>query len=162
MTGAQPALGKGRPVNERVLSLDVLHTGERLRRVYWAEGRYIPQTLREIHYLLRDHRTDEVKAIDVKLLDLLHDVHVLVGSRTSFAIVSGYRSLATNKQLQRINPDVARHSYHTQGMAIDIRLPDRDLARLKTAALELNRGGVGYYPNADFLHVDVGPRRQWG
>ncbi|KAF0139031.1 MAG: hypothetical protein FD153_1030, partial [Rhodospirillaceae bacterium] len=53
------------------------------------------------------------------------------------------------------------HSYHTQGMAIDIRQPGRDLVKLKAAALRLNRGGIGSYPQASFLHVDVGPRRRW-
>jgi len=157
----QPAKAVGRLAYERVLTLDALHTGEKLKRVYWAEGRYIPQALREIGHLLRDHRTNEVKAIDVKLLDLLHDMHDLMGSQTSFAVVSGYRSPATNKALQRTNPDVARRSYHTQGMAIDIRLPGRELNKLKAAALKLGRGGVGMYPNESFLHVDVGPRRQW-
>lgn len=148
-------------LRERVLSLDVLHTGEKFRSVYWADGRYIMQTLREIHYLLRDHRTNEVKVIDVKLLDLLYDIHYFVASRTPFQIISGYRSPATNRQLQRVNPHVASCSYHTQGMAIDVRLSDRDLVRLKAAALRLNRGGVGYYPTAAFLHIDVGPKRQW-
>ncbi|KAF0118229.1 MAG: twin-arginine translocation pathway signal [Rhodospirillaceae bacterium] len=158
---AQPAVAGGRLVHERTLSLEAVHTGEKWQRVYWAEGRYIPQALREVHYLLRDHRTDEVKVIDVRLLDLLHDMHSLMDNRTSFEIVSGYRSAATNKQLQRTNPDVARHSYHTQGMAIDIRQPGRDLVKLKAAALRLNRGGIGSYPQASFLHVDVGPRRRW-
>ncbi|VBB69327.1 putative exported protein [invertebrate metagenome] len=146
---------------ERALSLDVLPTGEKLKRVYWAEGHYIPQALREIHYLLRDYRAGEVKTIDVKLLDLLHEIRALIGSRSPFEVVSGYRSQQTNRWLQRTNPSVARHSYHTQGMAVDFRLPDCDLVKLKAVALKLGRGGVGYYPHTAFLHVDVGPRRQW-
>jgi len=47
-------------------------------------------------------------------------------------------------------------------MAIDIRLPDRNLADLHNAALAMQAGGVGYYPSLDFVHVDVGRVRRWG
>ena len=47
-------------------------------------------------------------------------------------------------------------------MASDIRLPDVELSHLHQAALSLSRGGVGYYPASDFVHVDVGPVRRWG
>jgi uncharacterized protein YcbK (DUF882 family) len=48
-----------------------------------------------------------------------------------------------------------------QAEAIDIRLPGLSTARLRDAALELHRGGVGYYPVSDFVHVDVGRVRHW-
>jgi uncharacterized protein YcbK (DUF882 family) len=56
---------------------------------------------------------------------------------------------------------VAKKSFHMSGMAIDVRLPDVDLARLHAAALSLGLGGVGYYPGSNFVHMDVGPVRQW-
>jgi uncharacterized protein YcbK (DUF882 family) len=46
-------------------------------------------------------------------------------------------------------------------MAIDIRLPGRTLGEVRRAALDLARGGVGYYPKPDFVHVDTGPVRAW-
>jgi uncharacterized protein YcbK (DUF882 family) len=48
-----------------------------------------------------------------------------------------------------------------QGQAIDIRLNDRSLADLHTAAVGLRLGGVGFYPGPDFVHVDVGRVRYW-
>jgi uncharacterized protein YcbK (DUF882 family) len=32
---------------------------------------------------------------------------------------------------------------------------------LRDIALSLHRGGVGYYPRSDFIHVDTGRVRQW-
>jgi uncharacterized protein YcbK (DUF882 family) len=56
---------------------------------------------------------------------------------------------------------VAAGSLHMQGRAIDIRLEDVPLGRLRTAALALERGGVGYYPASNFVHVDTGRVRWW-
>jgi uncharacterized protein YcbK (DUF882 family) len=48
-----------------------------------------------------------------------------------------------------------------QAMAIDIRLPGVRTVDLRNAALALHRGGVGYYPQSAFVHVDVGRVRRW-
>jgi uncharacterized protein YcbK (DUF882 family) len=48
-----------------------------------------------------------------------------------------------------------------QGKAIDIRLPGVSLKHLRDAALDLKRGGVGYYPASQFVHVDTGRVRRW-
>ena len=45
--------------------------------------------------------------------------------------------------------------------AIDIRIPGTTTRTLRNAALSLQAGGVGYYPRSQFVHVDVGPLRQW-
>ncbi|MDZ4319271.1 MAG: DUF882 domain-containing protein [Phenylobacterium sp.] len=50
---------------------------------------------------------------------------------------------------------------HMDGLAMDIRMPGVDLARLRDAAWRLQAGGVGYYPGSDFVHVDVGRVRRW-
>jgi uncharacterized protein YcbK (DUF882 family) len=46
-------------------------------------------------------------------------------------------------------------------MAVDIRVPGRPLAAVRDAAKTLRAGGVGYYPDSDFVHVDVGRVRYW-
>jgi uncharacterized protein YcbK (DUF882 family) len=48
-----------------------------------------------------------------------------------------------------------------EGEAIDIRIPGVPTEKLRDAALRLGRGGVGYYPASQFVHVDVGRVRHW-
>lgn len=145
----------------RKLSLFNTHTGETLESTYLVKGRYRPEALARINHILRDHRTGEVAQIDPGLLDLLHALSRELRSRSPFHIISGYRSPATNAMLRRRSRSVAAHSLHMDGKAVDIRLPDRDLGSVRQAALDLSRGGVGFYPVSDFIHVDVGRVRFW-
>ncbi len=159
---ARPALAKsGVLVPERSLSFHNLHTGESLKAVYWADGSYVPGSLAEINYLLRDFRNDEVKAIHPDLLDLLHAITNRLGTSKPIQLISGYRSPATNAMLHARSDGVAVHSLHMDGMASDIRIPGHDLRELHQVALSLRGGGVGYYPKSDFVHVDVGRVRRW-
>jgi uncharacterized protein YcbK (DUF882 family) len=146
----------------RTISFHNLHTGENLMTTFWAEGDYVPEALREIDWVLRDFRTGDVKTIDPGLLDLLHTLSGKLDAQTPFQVISGYRSPATNAMLHERSGGVAAKSLHTQGQAIDIRLPDRALADVHRAALSLRAGGVGYYPSLDFVHVDTGRVRHWG
>jgi len=146
---------------ERTLSFYNTRTGEEWNRVYWCQGDYVPEALEEINYLLRDHRTNEVKEIDPRLLDLLYDLNEKLNSRGPFQVVSGYRSPETNALLRRRSRRIARHSLHIEGMAVDIRLPDRNMRQLAKAAVSLQSGGVGYYPRRQFVHVDTGKVRRW-
>ena len=145
----------------RSLAFAHLHTGERLAVEYFAGGRYLPDALREVDRLLRDFRTGEEHPIDPGLLDLLHRLTGLTRGRRPFEVISGYRSPATNGMLRRRSEGVAAGSLHMQGQAIDIRLADVPLAKLRNAALEARRGGVGYYPASNFVHVDTGRVRRW-
>ena len=154
-----PALAKAS--GERQLELFNIHTGESLRTVYWADGWYVGGALDEIDHLLRDFRTEEVKQIDLRLLDLLHRLRGVLETDHAFSVISGYRSPETNAMLARRSGGVARNSYHIHGMAIDIRVPGRYTEDIRWAAMGLRRGGVGYYPASDFVHVDVGPIRYW-
>jgi uncharacterized protein YcbK (DUF882 family) len=81
--------------------------------------------------------------------------------REPFQIISGYRSAATNETLRLRSSGVASASLHLSGRAIDIRLTDVTLERLRDAARSLRLGGVGYYPRSDFVHVDTGRVRAW-
>ncbi len=143
------------------LSFHNLHTGENLRTEFWAEGKFIPEALGQINHVLRDHRTNEISAIDPGLLDLLHALQGKIGTRETFHVISGYRSAASNAKLRAHSGGVANRSLHMSGKAIDIALPGCKLADLRRAALSLRAGGVGYYPASGFVHVDTGRVRNW-
>jgi uncharacterized protein YcbK (DUF882 family) len=155
------AIGASSRHGERILRFRHLHTGESLTRTYWAEGVYLDDELADINRLLRDHRTGDIHQIDPQLLDLLHHLQHKTGSRAPFEVISGYRSPKTNEGLRKHSNGVAKKSLHMRGMAIDIRIPGVDLARLRKAALALKGGGVGYYPKSNFLHIDTGRVRHW-
>jgi uncharacterized protein YcbK (DUF882 family) len=146
---------------EKSLSFYNLHTGERLKAVYWSEGLYVLEALSDINQILRDFRTGEVKPIDTSLLNLLHSIHSFLGSRDILHVVSGYRSLETNALLRENDSGVASKSLHIEGKAVDFRLPGCSLKTVHKAAVGLQGGGVGYYPALGFVHVDVGRVRYW-
>jgi uncharacterized protein YcbK (DUF882 family) len=145
----------------RRLSFKNLHTDESLDAVYWEDGKYVPDALDAVNHVLRDFRTGESHPIEPRLLDVLVDLQKGVDSRSAFQVISGYRSPATNAMLSEQSAEVAKHSLHMDGLAIDLYLDDVDLQRLHEAALDLSRGGVGYYPQSKFVHLDVGPVRRW-
>lgn len=146
---------------ERKLSLLNLHTGESVNATYWAEGEYQTGELQAINRILRDHRTGDIINMDPKLIDLLTLLHHNAHGQKPFHVISGYRSPITNAKLSQQSSGVAKKSFHMKGMAIDIRLPGRNLSQLHAQALKLHVGGVGYYPKSDFIHVDTGPVRHW-
>lgn len=147
--------------SERKLSFYNTHTGEKVTATYWVEGQYLEESLVDINKIMRDHRTGEAYPIDPQLLDLLHDLQEKVEKKDPFSIISCYRSPATNAMLNKKSNGVAKRSLHMQGKAIDIRLPGCKINNLRKAALSLKRGGVGYYPESDFIHVDTGRTRFW-
>jgi uncharacterized protein YcbK (DUF882 family) len=146
---------------EKSLSFFNTHTNEELEVVYWSRGRYRKQALAQIDRILRDHRTGEIRAIDTQLLDLVHALAATLHERGPFHVISGYRSPKTNALLRAEGRGVARNSLHLDGKALDIRLPGCKLSVLRRAAMDLEAGGVGYYPGPNFVHVDVGRVRYW-
>ena len=155
------ASSSGKLSQERYLALYNTHTNEYLNTVFWADGRYVNDSLEEINYLLRDHRTGGIKPINKQLLDLMAVMNSIIGTKHPFNIISGYRSPETNELLRKKNKGVAKHSYHMFGNAIDIRIPGYSLSKLREIAVCLKSGGVGYYPKSDFIHIDSGPVRCW-
>jgi uncharacterized protein YcbK (DUF882 family) len=149
--------------SSRSLAVYNLHTDERLNVSYWERGDYIPGALREINYLFRDFRANEIKPMDPRLLDILYDLRVLTGSLSRpISLISGYRTPATNAMLAAASEGVARHSMHIEAKAADIHIDGVELSYLQRAALSLDAGGVGYYPRSNFVHVDTGRVRRWG
>jgi uncharacterized protein YcbK (DUF882 family) len=144
----------------RTLSFWHTHTDETLEVTYFERGAYVADALVQVNRFLRDFRTGEVAPIDPALLDILHRAAQACG-RQRFEVISGYRSPATNASLADRSPGVARSSLHLQGRAIDVRLTGHDTAQLRLACVALQLGGVGYYPDSDFVHVDTGRVRTW-
>jgi uncharacterized protein YcbK (DUF882 family) len=149
------------PDTPRTLALHHLHTDERLSVTYFASGEYLPEAIIRIETVLRDFRTGELHAIDVQLLDTMSALSQLCGQST-FEVISGYRSPLTNAQLHAKTDGVAANSLHVEGRAIDVRLRGFDTAQLREAAITLGRGGVGYYAQSNFVHLDTGRVRSWG
>ena len=145
----------------RSLALRSVHTGEFVRATYWAAGRYLRDGLMEIDWVLRDHRSDTVHPIDRRLLGLLGALRSRLETSEAFEIISGYRSPATNARLVASTRGVASTSLHVAGMAVDLRIPGRPLPAVRDAAKALGAGGVGFYPDSNFVHVDIGRVRYW-
>jgi len=159
-----PAIGWSAPVPDstrRSLSFFNTHTSERIALCYFKDGAYCPDAMKRVNHILRDHRTGDLQVMDSQLLDLLYTINRHVGSDSAFHIISGYRSPKTNARLRKQSSGVAKFSYHMLGRAIDIRLPGYETRKLRQACLDLKLGGVGYYPQSDFVHVDTGAFRSW-
>lgn len=153
---------KSSPPDEFRLRLYHTHTGERLDIVYRRGDAYLSQALSKLDTFLRDSRTGDVHHFDPKLFDLLANLTSAVGRPDAeLQIICGYRTPSTNEFLRRTTTGVAKRSLHMEAEAIDIRLPGTKTSTFRDAALALRRGGVGYYPASDFIHVDVGPVRRW-
>lgn len=145
----------------RSLSFFNLHTTERLKTVYWADGQYIPESLADINRILRDYRSGDICEMAPRLLDTLCELRKRLDTSEPFEIISGYRSPRTNAMLRSMGHGVAENSLHMKGMAADVRIPGRNLDFLRRTAISLQAGGVGYYPASQFVHVDVGRIRTW-
>jgi len=143
------------------LSFYHIHTGEKLRVVYRENGELVAGALDEVNQFLRDFRTDETHPIDVALLDELCKLYGSFEGRGHFEVISGYRSPKTNEALRHVTSGVAKDSLHISGRAIDVRLTSAKIDQLRDAAIAMRSGGVGYYPDSNFVHVDVGRVRRW-
>jgi uncharacterized protein YcbK (DUF882 family) len=143
------------------LSFYHIHTGEKLTIAYREHGELVPDALVEINRYLRDFRTEQIHEIDVALLDKLHTLFAEFDGRGNFEVISGYRSPHTNEVLRHVTTGVAEHSLHIEGRAIDVRLTSAKTTVLRDAALALNTGGVGYYAESNFVHLDTGSPRSW-
>jgi uncharacterized protein YcbK (DUF882 family) len=148
--------------SEHTLRLYNTHTNEKIEIVYRRGDQYIQSALAKLDVFLRDHNTNEVRHFDPRLYDILSDLTASVGHPGGeIDIVCGYRTTSTNAALRAHTTGVAKNSLHIQAEAIDLRMPGVNTLKLRKAALTLARGGVGYYPHSDFIHVDTGRVRQW-
>jgi uncharacterized protein YcbK (DUF882 family) len=151
----------GQAARERSLELTNLHTGEKLTVTFHDEHDMEPGKAAALRHLLRDYRVNEEHEMDFGLYMQLTDLAREAGVPARYEVISGYRSPGTNAKLRANGHNVAEHSQHMQGRAIDVRLSDCPLPRLRDLALAAKRGGVGYYPRSNFVHIDTGRVRSW-
>ena len=137
-------------------------TGERIDMIYWIEGKYIKDAIKEVNYFMRDWRTDSVKKIDLRTIDIMSAAHNLMEVREPYMLLSGYRSAKTNALLRRRSRRVAKNSLHIKGQAADLRMSSRSVSHIARAAKACQGGGVGKYSRSNFVHMDCGVVRTWG
>lgn len=143
------------------ISLRNIHTDEKVELEFYRRDAYVPEALTAIQKVLRDWRNNDQHPIDPMLMDYLYDVAHGLGVEPAFSVISGYRSPQTNAQLHERSSGVSSHSLHMEGRAIDVRLAGVTCADLAQHALDMQRGGVGYYRQSDFVHLDTGRFRTW-
>lgn len=151
----------GNPSDERILRFQNLNTWETLRVCYYKNNALQPEALSKINYILRDHHKNSIQPIDTDLIDLLYTVDQQVEGETVFQVLSGYRTPQTNQLLFKRTRGVAKNSFHIKGQAIDVRLSECATSCLHDICIQLQVGGVGYYPRRNFVHIDTGPVRTW-
>ncbi len=137
-------------------------TGESIDTIYWVEGEYIPEVLKEINHFMRDWRSDDVVKMDARNFDIIAAAHRLLDVNEPYMLLSGYRSPATNAMLRSNSRGVAKNSLHMKGQAADLRLKSRTVNQMAKATEACSAGGVGHYPRSNFVHMDCGPVRTWG
>ena len=137
-------------------------TGESIDTIYWIEGEYIPEVMKEINNFMRDWRTGDTVKMDARTVDIMAAAHALMDVSEPYMLLSGYRSPKTNAMLRESSRGVARNSLHMKGQAADLRLKSRSVGQMAKAAEACAAGGVGRYPRSNFVHMDCGPLRHWG
>lgn len=146
---------------DRCLELYNIHTGERRSAVFWAQGQYQYDEIQSLDLMLRDHRANQAIAMQVELYEKMYYLQQLFNSKQPLHVISGYRAPSSNAKLRHLSHAVAENSLHTQGRAVDIRIPGVSHRHLHKAALAMHSGGVGYYPEDGFVHIDTGRLRRW-
>lgn len=145
----------------RTLHLVRPASGDEIETCYWRDDDIDPSGYGAICRVLRDVRADEVTAMDLRLLDLCRGLQgwleLAYGLREPLIIQSGYRSHHTNERTE----GAARNSLHLYGKAVDIRVPGLPTDYLGRLLAAWRAGGVGFYLNKQFIHVDVGRVRFW-
>ncbi len=136
-------------------------SGETVDAIYWIDGKYVPEVVKEISHFMRDLRVDATIAMNPANLDIIAATHHLLDVKEPYMLLSGYRTPETNALLREHSRGVARNSLHIQGMAADLRLQSRTVSQMANAALACGAGGVGQYYRSNFVHMDCGQVRTW-
>jgi len=137
-------------------------TGERIDMIYWIEGKYIKDAVKEVNHFMRDWRTNDVYKMDLRTVDVMAAAHNLLGTDEPYMLLSGYRSPKTNAMLRSRSRGVAKNSLHMRGQAADLSMTSRSVHQISKAAAVCRGGGVGRYSGSNFVHMDCGAVRTWG
>lgn len=153
--------GFGNFSDARTLKFYHTHTGQSTEVTYFVNGAYDTGALQDLKVFLADWRDKAQIDVDPQLLDILWQIQQRTGNHRTFEVISAYRSPQTNEMLRSTTTGVAKTSQHIIGKAIDVRLRGLDTAVLRDTARQLHLGGVGYYAQSDFVHIDTGRPRYW-
>ena len=148
----------------RTIYLHHAHTGEDIAATYLVNGQYDSRVLEQLNWFLRDWRRDEPTNMDPRLFDVVWEAYRHAGAGNQVInVVSAYRSPETNAMLRARSRAVAKYSQHMLGKAMDTTMPGMPMSQIREIGMRMQRGGVGYYPNANtpFVHLDVGNVRSW-
>jgi uncharacterized protein YcbK (DUF882 family) len=126
-------------------TIQLVNTGEELEvKVNLATGEVEAEGYRRLRHLMRCQRTTAETPTDPRLISLLYRIAQRTGQK--ILLVSGFRAPMFS---------LATLSYHTRGMAADIRIPGMTPLMVRDLAESMGVKGIGYYPVSGFVHVDV-------
>lgn len=145
----------------RTIYLYHAHTGESIDATYLVDGHYDPEVLKKLNWFLRDWRRNEQTNMDPRLFDAVWEAYRGAGATQRITVLCGYRSPETNAMLRRRSRAVAEHSQHILGKAMDTTMHGMSMEHVRESAARLQMGGVGYYGDTNFVHIDVGGVRMW-
>jgi uncharacterized protein YcbK (DUF882 family) len=160
-TDTDESSGEIETVSEKFLWMTRRASGEEYKEIFYANGKYNFDAYKKFCYIMRDLRgNNEVVAIDANLLNVLYKIQntlLSFGMRKPLNINSGYRNKKTNEHTE----GAAKNSFHTKGRAVDVSNDSIDSGLIGTLGMIMASGGVGFYPNKNFIHLDTGNKRQW-
>jgi uncharacterized protein YcbK (DUF882 family) len=147
----------------RTVILSSQHTNESGSFTFMVNGVYDQATLDKLNWFCRDWRLNEPTKMDPHLFDVIWEVYRESGSTQPIDVLSAYRSPQTNAMLRRRSRQVAEHSQHMQGKAVDAHFVDVGTGRIRDIAMRMQAGGVGFYPTGvtPWVHIDSGSVRYW-
>ncbi|HEY7954316.1 MAG: YcbK family protein [Polyangia bacterium] len=139
-----------RPNPNPTIELFEINTHEIFRLEPDRRGRFGQKQLRGWNHFLRCHYTGRVHHMSSRLAELIYATARHFGDK-KVMVVDGYR--APRVARKKGNPK----SPHKKGLACDFRIDGVPNTTLRDYLREsFKRVGVGYYPNSDFVHLDVG------
>jgi uncharacterized protein YcbK (DUF882 family) len=132
-------------------TLESANTGETMEvRINLASGEVEPESYRQLRHQLRCLRTGAETPPDPRLIELLY--RIAQRTHQKIILISGFRAPMFS---------LATLSYHTRGMAADIRIPGMTPLMVRDLAFAMGVKGIGYYPVSEFVHVDVRDNQQY-